>query len=277
MPRGDERPKQAGLVAQAQDGELPVVKLEPATALAMTMDPVEAVEKLAQLHRALRVAALRVTRPVDWHDYDGTPYLVASGCDQLRSLFLIRERNVEVVEIDSGGKTTAICRGEVCSMKLDPEGWIYDEGTAESDDPFLTGGGKWKADAGSLRKKAITNWRSRAYKRVLGLSNLTWAELEPLGIKREQVQTTSFAKATEKMTLVSVAYKDKEKLRELVKAKFGIAPRWNAEQKRWEIPEAALQDDEIKALIGAANQGRETENAVQTASENLFDGGKNDS
>lgn len=227
----------------------PVDTLAPA----YTEADVERVEQLAKLHMAMRLTTLRITRPRDWVNLDGEPYLSAFGCQRLGPLYRMRFRDVrhEVVRHEDGTYTVVVT-GRAASEVLDPNGWVEVVGAARSDDKFLTKGGRVTATFGDVLKKAHTNYYARALKTVLGLGGLSWEDLERVGIHKHDVPLVEFASA-EKIegdwVTVRVPYSQKDQLKSLVRKYLNVTPKFDSAQKGWVIPRAALDIPEIRDLV----------------------------
>lgn len=245
MPRGDEK-----VVVRSEV----LAPVEQAASLVqpgeLTPQVIEKAKQFAALSRELRLSALNATREKDWIDMDGTPYLLKSGCNQLFKIFRIRTKNVRTEKVEEGSEYTIIVTGEAMSEILDPGGWVEVIGAASSTDKFLTKGGRIRAQLGDVIKKAHTNFLQRALQVVAGIGGITWEELAELGIKREKVQRVEHAKADDTdVVWVQVNYKDKDKLRDLVRERYGVAPRWDGQRKAWGIPRDAANLSEVRAMI----------------------------
>ncbi|MEM4167775.1 MAG: hypothetical protein QXW98_04970 [Candidatus Caldarchaeum sp.] len=270
MPKGEER------LANTQE----TVPVPTTGALAtpgeLTPEIVEKAQKFAALSRDLRLAALRATTEKDWVDLDGSPYLMASGCHRIASLFRIRTRNVRTERVEEpNAEYTIVVTGEACSELLDPGGWVEIVGTASSTDRFLTKGGRAKAAFGDVLKKAHTSFMGRAIRQLVGLSGLSWDELATLGIHREKAARVEYAKPAIEQSdhaWVQVAFRDKDRLRDLVRAKAGVSPMWDGAKKAWKIPRKAAEDPEIRALLIGQDQQEEQ----KSVDENLFQGDDNE-
>lgn len=264
MPRGDEK-DQIVAVPVPTTGAL-------ATPGELTPEVVEKAQRFAALSRDLRLAALRATTAKDWVDLEGIPYLTASGCHRIASLFRIRTRSVRTERVEEpNGEYTIVVTGEACSELLDPGGWVEVVGTASSTDRFLTKGGRAKAAFGDVLKKAHTSFMGRAIRQLVGLSGLSWDELAALGIQREKAVRVDYAKPVVEQgdhVWVQVGYRDKDRLRDLVRSKFGVSPMWDGTKKAWKIPRKAAEDPEIKAILLPTGQ----EEAPQRPEEELFRG-----
>jgi hypothetical protein len=210
--------------------------------------------RVAELHRALRVATLRITRASDWVDMDGQPYLSASGAQRLAPLFRIRTRGVRVERVEEpGGGYTVVVTGEACSEVLDPDGWQEVVGTASSEDRFLTKGGRVKAAYGDVLKKAMTNFTARAIKQLIGLGGITWEDLAEHGIRRQDAPQVHYASPTrEGWVAIKIRYQDRDRLRAICRSTAGVSPTWDGETKTWRVPAEVASHQEVKAMIEAA-------------------------
>lgn len=265
MPRGEERLVPAPETAPASTTPVDIV---PSGEL--TPQAIQKAQELASLHRQLRVAALKVTTARDWVDLDGQPYLSASGCHRLAALFRIRQRNVRTERLaQPDGSYTIVVVADACSEVLDPQGWVEVVGTASSDDRFLTKGGKVKAAFGDVLKKAHTNWFGRAIRQLVGLSGLSWDELEAMGISRAEAPKVEYAKAPDEeadLVWLQVPFKEKDRFRELVRQLAGHSPKWDGQKKAWGVPAEIAEHPDIKALLG--------QTPTPPTGETLFGGGK---
>jgi hypothetical protein len=150
---------------------------------------IEAVIKIKQV-------ALRVTNAGDWVDQNGRPYLQASGAEKIGNLFNISWRIDEPsVEIEEDGHYTYTYRG-VFSMSGRS---IQVEGSRSSKDGFFRQY-VWEnnkktertvADRDNKRDvkmAALTNLLGNGITRLLGIRNLSYADLEAYaGIKKSDL------------------------------------------------------------------------------------------
>lgn len=261
MPRGEKLPVPAPSREPASTTPVDIV---PAGEL--TPQAIAKAQELAALHRELRLAALKITTARDWVDLDGQPYLSASGCHRLAALFKVRQRNVRTERISQpDGSYAIVVIADACSEVLDPQGWVEVVGTASSDDKFLSRGGKVKPAFGDILKKAHTNWFGRAVRQLVGLSGLTWEELEALGIRRAEAPRVEFVSPSEDVAWVEVPFKDKDRFRDLVRRLTGHPPKWDGQSKKWGIPVDLLENEEVKGMLVKREN---------ISGETLFGGGK---
>jgi len=147
----------------------------------------------------IKRVALKVTNAMDWVDQRDKPYLMASGAEKIAGLFNISWRLLSpepVLEVESDGNYTYTYSGEF-SMGMRN---VHCEGSRSSRDKFFTqydydGGGKKEKLVGERDNKrdvkmaAYTNLLGNGITRILGIRNLTYADLlEFAGIKQGDLQ-----------------------------------------------------------------------------------------
>jgi hypothetical protein len=157
-------------------------------ALAMAKNALAYVDKL-------RTFCLERSKPNDWTNQNGNPYLGEAGCNRFAAPFGMYERDIECFTIDADGSrksvddkrpfegniTVIFFKGVFGSKLLGYEASF--EGGANLDDGFKT-----KDKILFYSQKGKANLRGRAYRKILGMENLTWNELEPYGIKPDSVK-----------------------------------------------------------------------------------------
>lgn len=143
---------------------------------------IEAVNKIKSL-------SLRVTNHRDWTDQGGNPYLQVSGAEKVARLFGISWRLDEPTREDhDDGHFSYTFKGYFSMGTAE----IEVVGTRSSKDPFF-GGSKDRQippseiDRNDVKKGAMTNCIGNGVTRLLGIRNLTWADLESAGIHQGQV------------------------------------------------------------------------------------------
>ena len=143
-------------------------------------------ETLAKTLRKVRAASLAVTDPADWDDLGGRPYLRESGCFKVAPIWGIDLHIISVeppfLEIDSavreGRPITVMVLGNGRCQKTGAFSEFV--GTRRSDDPFFA---KQKdLNAGHLIKAARANFAGNAIRSLVGIKNISWADLKPFGI-----------------------------------------------------------------------------------------------
>ena len=152
---------------------------------------IEAMDKIKTL-------VLRITRPSDWVDMGGVPYLQATGAEKVARVFGVSWEIAEGYprkEPLPDGHYMYVYRGKFRLGRHE----IEVEGRRSSRDDFfrvryVRKGDKRErielppeeVDEGNVRMAAFTNWINNGIKRLLGLRNLTWEDLEAAGIKRPE-------------------------------------------------------------------------------------------
>lgn len=159
---------------------------------------IDAVIKIKQI-------ALKVTNGNDWCDQDGKPYLEASGSEKVANVFNISWRFLDPepkYEEEDDGHYTYTYRGEFCLAGRT----IEVEGSRSSKDGFFkqnvwTNNVKTEKDVRDRDNKrdvkmaALTNLLGNGITRILGIRNLTYADLEKFaGIKQNEVKGVKYNK-----------------------------------------------------------------------------------
>lgn len=143
----------------------------------------------------VRELVLIRTKPNDWTNQSGNPYLGEAGLQRFRAVFQIFERDVVGYTIDAQGRRRKfteekafdgdikfiIYEGTMGSTLLGVEATI--EGGSALEDKFRT-----KDDVLFYSKKAKANWVGRGLRKLLGLDNLTWDDLAKVNITKENVK-----------------------------------------------------------------------------------------
>lgn len=149
---------------------------------------IDAVIKIKQM-------ALKVTNAKDWTDQGGNPYLLVSGSEKIANLFNISWRIDEpICETEDDGNFTFTYTGTFTI----PGRSIGVSGSRSSKDPFFkkydwNNGVKTEKpisaiDRRDVKMAAMTNLLGNGITRLLGIRNLTYADLEAFaGIKQDQI------------------------------------------------------------------------------------------
>ena len=162
----------------------------------------EQAEKRVTALNKIKKAALLATNARDWTDQNGNPYLQVSGSEKVGRVFGIAWKIDEpVFEVEESGHFAYTYKGYFTVAGATIEAI----GTRSSKDPFFkryAGKGEDRKelppsemDKGDLKKAAYTNCIGNGITRLLGLRNLTWADLEEFaGIKKDQVGRVDYKK-----------------------------------------------------------------------------------
>lgn len=144
--------------------------------------------------------ALSVTSQYDWCDLGGKPYLTESGAMKVAQLFGVSfERgHITFDDEDIDGRHVRRYRATITaryggSRSLEEEGW------ASSDDAFF--GRKngqdipWsEVNLNNVAKKALTNAKGRALKKILGLGGMTWDDVRSAGVDRGRTAAVDYSR-----------------------------------------------------------------------------------
>ncbi len=176
----------------------------PAIADDTLLQVAERAEKRIEAVNKIKMLALKVTNGHDWVNQGGKPYLQASGGEKVARLFGISWRISEpVYESEEGGHYSYTYTGtfslsgatiEAVGTRSSKDGFFKkygkkdDEGNAEVLPPS-------EIDKGDVKKAAFTNLIGNGITRLLGIRNLTWEDLETVGIKKENVGKVDYKKA----------------------------------------------------------------------------------
>lgn len=152
-------------------------------------DALDIIETRTKLFDKIMTVALAATGLADWVDQDGKPYLQGSGAEKVARRFGVRIHDISIEREDlndeNGKYYVYTVMGKATMGERDTVEAI---GTCSSRDKFFgKKGGQYKAvqdvDLPNIKKKAYTNFEVNSITRLLGLRNLTWAELEKYGIR----------------------------------------------------------------------------------------------
>jgi len=146
-------------------------------------------EKNIEFFNKVKVVALKLTKPQDWLDQGGTPYLMDRGAENIAIAFGVDVSGLglrmEWAEDEKGRYYSFIATGKAYAKKLGR--YIEDIGVCSQRDKFFgVVNGQFKeiaeVDMANIRRKAVTNLYSRLIKRVIGLMGVTFADLTLAGI-----------------------------------------------------------------------------------------------
>jgi hypothetical protein len=157
----------------------------------------EAAEKRIEAMNKIKRLAIRMTGPQDWTDQGGKPFPWASGAEKIARLFGIAWRICEpTMEHEEGGHYSYTYKGtftlagasiEAIGVRSSKDGFFkkYDNGTELPPSAI---------DKGDVKKSAYTNLLGNGIMRILGMRNLSWADLAEAGIDQNSVSKVSFKK-----------------------------------------------------------------------------------
>lgn len=146
----------------------------------------ENAERRVAAVKKIKLLALSVTNSQDWIDESGRPYLQVSGAEKICNLFngswTIEEPEIET-ELD--GHFTYTYKGEftffgnkkeVIGSRSSKDSWFSRSKGADISPEKIK---KW-----NVKKAALTNCIGNGITRSLGIRNMTWEELETVGINK---------------------------------------------------------------------------------------------
>lgn len=168
-------------------------------------------EKRIEAVRKIKTLALKVTNEQDWVNEQGKPYLQSSGAEKIRGLFgiswIIEEPLKEVYE---DGHYAFTYKGEFSLAGVS----IEVIGSRSSKDSFFTTRYQYvkgqegkqrvtlppsEVDECDVKKSALTNLIGNGITRILGIRNLTWEDLQSVGLNVQKIQEVRY-KTTPKPT-----------------------------------------------------------------------------
>jgi len=158
----------------------------------------------------IKQLALKMTGPQDWTDQGGKPWPWASGSEKIGRLFGMSWRIDEpTLEREEGGHFNYTYKGyftlggvtiEAIGSRSSKDGFFKKyKGTGDDRTELPPS----EIDKGDVKKSAYTNLLGNGIMRMLGMRNLSWADLATAGITKEEV--------------AKVAYKEKGKARDDIK------------------------------------------------------------
>jgi len=156
----------------------------------------EAAERKVDMLQKLKIIALKATKPSDWVDEAGSPYLQATGSEAVAHVFglsITSHRSEKIWADDSEGRYYIYKH----YAQIGLAGRVMDiQGKCSQRDKFLSMkyGKRVEPDETNIDQKAYSNMLGNGIKRFLGLRNITWEELEEVNIARSDVKSVEYGK-----------------------------------------------------------------------------------
>lgn len=176
---------------------------------------IEKLEKNIENYRKLITLSLKLTNEQDWTNQQGKPYLDSSGAEKIANPFgiqITQQRSQREDYQDNKGqyyiwKFTST----FSSAKLGRVPGIEFSGIASSRDKFSARVTRYvngepitelkpieEIDQVRIQQKAQTNMIVNGIKRLIGLRNLTWEQLEVAGLKKDKIIAVHYQEGKEK-------------------------------------------------------------------------------
>jgi len=180
-------------------GDVPVFADDMLLSIARQAEArIDAVIKIKQI-------ALKVTNAQDWVDQQGRPYLQASGAEKIANLFNISWRIDEpTMEEEADGAITFTYKGTftLAGRSIEVEGSRSSRDTFFKKYDYDQNGkrtGEKPLDRRDLKMAALTNLLGNGITRILGIRNLSYADLEQFaGLRKENLGKVEYKKAGQK-------------------------------------------------------------------------------
>ncbi len=178
-------------------------------------------EKNIELFKRIRILSLKLTKPSDWVDQNGTPYLMDKGAENIAIAYGIDISGTEVTKEwrGDGDKRYYAYRVTAKGYSRRLGRYVEDIGTSSQHDKFFgydSVNKKFKpveeVDEDMIIKKAVTNCYGRIIKRITALLSVTFDDLKESGMEISKITRIEYktgAKKTEAAAPVSTEAKDK--------------------------------------------------------------------
>ena len=178
-----------------------VVVVQPGKRMPVTQKEVDEVVRIAELQVDLRNRLLGVlvktTSPKNWVDLGGNPYLAKGGCEAFAATIGISYEILKPERRMSDDEVGAFYIYETIGTFIYRGVSITAMGMATSRDQFFAKAhGEWRPQSeineANISKKAYTNCFNNGIKKSLGLSSLTWADLEAVGMNPNDIAAVQY-------------------------------------------------------------------------------------
>ena len=180
---------------------------------------IDRLEKNIEFYNRIKTVSLKLTKPSDWIDQGGNPYLMDRGAENVAIAWGVDISDIKLkqewAEDENGRYYAFIASGKAYSKKLGR--YVEDIGVCSQRDRFfgMTKGGLKpieEVDMANIRRKAVTNLYTRLIKRVIGLMNVTFDDLKIAGIDITKISKIEYRGGTQKIEATEA---DKKKQKEL--------------------------------------------------------------
>lgn len=184
----------------SEDREIVQVPTQDVEVVDSTQYILQMAERRAGLIDKVKELGIKATNAGDWVDQNGTPYLVGSGAEKIRTRFALKIWDTRVEKFNISDTNGDYYYFRVSGkVGFNAQESIDVIGTCSSRDQFFAKkNGQLiptaDVDITNIEKSAYTNFLVNGISRFLGLRNMTWEEIEKFGIKRGQVSRVDYAK-----------------------------------------------------------------------------------
>lgn len=141
-------------------------------------------EVFVEHQERMKLLALKATRNGDWVDMGGSPYLSGTGAEAMARTFGL---SIQVADCEKSWSTDKEGQFYIYTYigAISGYGRILEiDGFCSERDQFfsMAHGERKEPDEMDIKRKAYTNFIGNGIKRFLGMRNVTWEELEQVGI-----------------------------------------------------------------------------------------------
>lgn len=242
----------------------------PAPLPASIAERLKNLEDGLQFYQNASILALKMTKPSDWVDQGGTPYLMEKGCQRVKAPFgisyTIEKPERMVFKDDKGEYSVFVVHGVCHSKTLDCT--VETIGTCSTRDKFFgTVRGQLlpadEIDITVIMKKASTNCETRLIKKCVGLSNVTFDDLTEASLDISKITKVEYKKGAKKAS-AQLTDRAKEKRTELWK--------WLMEMTAGNEAEAKAKLKEFSAFKGREGEDKFVDDIDRLNSEKWIHG-----
>lgn len=232
------------------------VEVQAQTPAQYALDEIAVAERRQKSGDELRKYAVGRTAPSQWHQFGEVVYMMGSAAENLAEALGIKIIPLDIqgtgipgrfLDLPGGGYQ---CIRVVTARYRDLE--FTDHGDCDSFDDFLAKRTKELEQRGAtpeqvgaicrsdVSKKALANAISRAVSGVLGLRGMSWEDLHALGLPREGVKRTEFARGGKGGKVASLAIA--EALKAAIGSKIALGGIVRRLERREKVTKITLGD-----------------------------------
>lgn len=221
---------------------------------------VEGFDRGLEIVSKLKAKALKYLKPEDVRDEGGNPYIMESGSIGTIAkgfkMSIVDLRGPTQVRIKHEGTEDEIIFNYFAEASSPGLGTIAVQGVCSTRDKFLgRKGGEFKKHSDinfpSLMQKGITNLRNNAVRHFMGLSNVTWKEIEEYaGFKKSDCGKTDYYGKQKTKDLTPKEKETLEKIKMMAKEVFQGSKE---EAQKFYVETTSFTNKEDKKIPGKAD------------------------